>query len=200
MRRTSCFVLLFMLASLGGGWAKLGEKPDPYEIIDDPKQARAIFNDVVAALKKSYGFSLRLPSEVHLVHESVMDQMFANSPYKGAEVGLYTFKDGRHQIYVMKGWSRDVCSGVTAHEYTHAWQSENCPLDQELAVKEGFAMWIEMKHYDQIGAWKLAENVRETADPVYGVGVKTMLALEDKYGPKKLVELVKRVHTLAECK
>ncbi len=198
MRNQRPLILLLCLILWGGAWARLGDKPDPYEKIEDPAKARKILDDVMAYLKKNYNFRVSYPVQMNLVHESVMDAKFAGSPYKGAEVGLYTFEGGKHQIYVMKGWSRDVCSGVTAHEYTHAWQFDNCPRDQDLVLREGFACWVEMKYYDSVGAYQHAEDVRNHSDPVYGVGIKTMLALEDKVGPKKLVGMITTLRSARE--
>ncbi len=198
MRTLRPLILLFCLLTWGVAFAKLGDKPDPYEKIEDQAKAQEVFKEVQAFLKKQWGFSLTRSIKIDLVQASVMDKLMSASPYKGNEVGLYMMKDGQHQIYVMEGWNRDYCSGVTAHEYTHAWQAEHCPSGQDIVLKEGFANWIEMKYYDATGAYQFADNVRQEADPVYGVGVKTMMALEDKIGAKKLVELVQRVSTMAE--
>lgn len=198
MRTVRPLILLLCCLTWGIAVAKLGDKPDPYEKIESNKKAQEVFKDVQAQLRKNFGFSLALPVRLELVHESVMDQMMKASPYKGAEVGLYTMKNGQHHIYVMQGWNRDYCAGVTAHEYTHAWQTERVPAGQDIILREGFASWIEMKYFDSIGAYQYADNLRRQADPVYGVGIKTMMALEDKIGPRKLVELVQRASTMAD--
>lgn len=199
MRTTRLLLLLFLLFPCGVALAKLGEKPDPYEKIETQAKADEVFKDVQAFLRKNWGFSLSRPVQLALVHESEMDKLLAGNPYKGAEVGLYTMKDGHHQIYVMRGWNRDYCSGVTAHEFTHAWQADRCPYGQDIVLREGFASWIEMKYYDATGAYQMADNLRQQADPVYGVGIKTMMALEDKIGAKKLVELVQKISTVDEA-
>lgn len=88
MRSIRPLLLLLCLLLCAGAYAKIGDKPDPYEKIEDDKKAQEVFRDVQAELRKSFGFSLRLPARLELVHESVMDKLFAESPYKGNEVGL----------------------------------------------------------------------------------------------------------------
>jgi hypothetical protein len=192
-------VIFSLLLLLPGAWA-FARGGNPYERINDPAQAKEIFQDIREDLKTMFGMTVSGPVELNLVEPKVMDDLFKSSPYHGAEIGLYRHHNGRHEIYVMKDWSRDLCSGVTAHEYTHAWQTEHCPPGQEQVIREGFARWVEAKYYDKIGAYQMVENLRAVGDPVYGVGYKTMLAWEDKYGAPGLVKLVQKVNTVADVK
>lgn len=189
-----------MLVVATPAWAQIGDKkPDPYEKITTQAQADQIKAQVLKDLAKSFGLSLSRPVELHLVDAKVMDEQIGNSPYKGAEIGLYTgIKNGKHQVYVMEGWSRDKCQGITAHELVHAWQTENGLQMQEQALVEGLAMWIEYKYFDQLGAYQMSENIRDTADPVYGVGIKTLLGVEDRVGTANVVREVRKVRTVAE--
>ncbi|MGE0490919.1 MAG: hypothetical protein AB7S38_17060 [Vulcanimicrobiota bacterium] len=189
-------LLLMLLLTLPSPAQIGGKKRDPYEKIKTQAQADEVGKEVLADLNKLFGMRLTKPVDLHLVDPKVMDAKFASSPYKGAEIGLYTgIENGRHQVWVMEGWSRDVCQGVTAHELTHAWQTENGLNHQDQALIEGLAMWIEQRYYDHLGAYQLAENVRDTADPVYGVGIKALLALEDKVGALKVLAEVRKVRT-----
>lgn len=175
------------------------KKPDPYQKIETQKQADGVLTMVTQDLRTMFGMNLSYPVDLHLVDGKEMDAKFSDSPYKGAEIGLYTgIKGGRHQVYVMEGWSLDKCRGTTAHELTHAWQTENNLNSQEQALIEGLAMWVEMKYYDKIGAYQMSENVRDTADPVYGVGIKALMALEDKVGAHQVLQAIKNVSTVAE--
>jgi aminopeptidase N len=45
----------------------------------------------------------------------------------------FTFKAGCRANLVIR---------VTAHEYAHAWQGENCPLLDDPLLREGFAEWV----------------------------------------------------------
>ena len=192
------FVPLLLLALTPLAEARLGDPPNPYQRITEQSQAQEILVQVMASLKEMFGLTVSEPVDMHLVEAKEMDALFSGSPYHGAEIGLYRPQNGRHQIYVMKDWSRDMCSGITAHEFTHAWEKEHCPPMQSQVLKEGFARWIEAKYYDKIGAYESVARIREVADPVYGVGYKTMLEWETKYGATGLVKLVQHISTVSE--
>lgn len=193
-RLLSLTVVAVALVS-GLGFAQM---PDPYQHIDSDAEAQGLFSEVTSQLKSMYGLTVSTPVELKLVAPAEMDRLLGNNPYKGAEIGLYTMSGGHHVIYVMQGWSRDLCGGVMAHEFTHAWQQENCPPDQDRMIKEGFAVWISYKYLQHIGAYALALRETRRADPIYGVGIQTMLAWEDKVGDKGMVLLVKSVHTAGD--
>lgn len=170
---------------------------NPYEKIEKQAQAEALLNDVQANMASKFKLRLTKPVQIYLVTPQEMDKMMSKSPYKGAEVGIYTgIENGKHQVYVMNGWNRDVCSGITAHELTHAWQEENAPADQAQTVKEGFAMWVEYKFYDMIGAYTAADEMRQTADPVYGVGFFRVLEVEDVVGTAKVADTMRTASQL----
>lgn len=149
--------------------------------------------EVLSTMQSRFNLRLTRQVEMHLVEAEVMDKMISQSPYKGAQVGLYTgVKSGKHQVYVMKGWGRDQCAGIVAHELTHAWQQENAPYDQDLVLKEGFAMWVEYKYFDVTGAFAYAQRIRETADPVYGVGFFAVIETEDAVGANQVAEVMRK--------
>lgn len=168
---------------------------NPYQIIDQQAQAQDVLREVTGAMGSQFGMRLSKPVEIHLVEPSVMDGLLTKSPYKGAEIGLYTgVKNGKHQVYVMKGWARDMCAGITIHELTHAWQEENAPYAQNQVLKEGFAMWVEYKYFDATGAYTYAQRIRETADPVYGVGFLAVLDAESAVGASGVPPLMRKAN------
>lgn len=172
---------------------------DPYQLIDSQALARDVLQKVQGQLSSFFNMSLRTPVEIHLVEGKEMDRLLGQSPYHGAEIGLYTgITNGKHQIYVMKGWARDYASGITAHELTHAWQQENAPFNQEQVIKEGFASWIEYQYYDKIGAYSYAQRTKQQSDPVYGVGMQAMLDAEDAIGVKAMCQQMRRTVTLKD--
>lgn len=200
MRRTSLLMCALGLAALCGV-AALAKAPDPYEIIDKQAQADGVMRDVLSLMGSRFGLRLSKPVQNHLVEPSVMDKLLEDddSPYGGAEIGLYTgMENGKHQLYVMKGWARDYCAGITAHELTHAWQEENAPPDQDDVLSEGFAMWIEYRYYDAIGAYTYSQQMRETADPVYGVGLYAILDAEAVVGQNRVADLMRTARTVKD--
>lgn len=183
-----------MLAGAG-----LAKTSNPYQIIDKQAQADSLMREVLATMASRFQLRLSKPVELHLVEASVMDKMITQSPYKGAQVGLYTgVKNGKHQIYVMKGWGRDQCAGIIAHELTHGWQEENAPRQQDRVLKEGFAMWVEYKYFDLTGAFTYSQRIRETADPVYGVGFFAVLESEEAVGASKVADLMRTAVNASE--
>lgn len=192
--------LLIVLTFAGGALAQGGDSADPYAHVDSDAEGQALLSDVRTRLLALYGLSLSQPVVLHLADGPAMDALMASSPYKGAEIGLHRMgRDGIHHIYVLKGESRDTAGGILAHEYTHAWQSERCPRRQEQALIEGFAMWVQCKYLQNVGAYASARNITERmADVVYGVGLKAMLAWEDEIGDRALVQRVQQVSALSE--
>lgn len=189
-------VSLFGLLLVGLAHAKAA---NPYELIATQAQAEDVMRSVQATMAQNWGLRLTKPVQMHLVEAEEMDKLIGDSPYAGNEIGLYTgVAGGKHQVYVMKGWARDYASGITAHELTHAWQEENTPRTQEQAIKEGFAMWIEYRYYDITGAYSYADKMRNTADPVYGVGFFAMLDTETAVGASKVADLMRRAITLKD--
>lgn len=194
LKLTRWLFISFLLTGLA-----LAKSPDPYQVIDKQPLAEEILREVQATMAQKFSLRLTKPVEIHLVEAKEMDGLVGNSPYKGAEIGLYTgVRNGKHQVYVMKGWARDYCAGITAHELTHAWQEENTPRTQEQALVEGFAKWVEYKYYDAIGAYTFADRMRSTADPVYGVGFFALMDTERAVGQAKVADTVRKAVSLSD--
>jgi hypothetical protein len=94
-------------------------------------------------------------------------------------------------IYLLSGLPRTDFQAVTAHEYTHAWQSENCPPDQELILIEGFASWIEYQVYRKFGGMAGAKRIEESEDPIYGKGYREVREIAKEQGFVGLIRYVK---------
>lgn len=195
MRKNILFLVVFILSFIPSIVLSA-----PTDIINDSKQMDALIPKVKATLVKEFGIFIAITVDYHLVEGSEMDKIMNDSTYKGAEIGLHRFVNGRHEIYLMKGMSEDEFCATLAHELTHAWQIERCVRSQDMIVREGFAKWIEYKYLDLIGAYALANRMKEVADPVYGVGFKKMLDLEDKVGTKEMPNKIKTIVTINDIK
>jgi hypothetical protein len=119
-----------------------------------------------------------------------LDKICPNSPYNGNTVGLCTKSKAASIIYIMAGRAEDEVFSTLLHEYTHAWQEENCPK-QSPVLREGFARWVEYKGLKAIGFDLLAESYVGDRDPWYGLGLCKMFELEDKIGEKACLEYAK---------
>jgi len=203
MKKSSLFLtglFLLMLVTI----ALMTEAPgpasaqdDPYKIIATQADLDSIVAQVRGLLLANFSITFKLPVRSALVSAAKLDELYKGA-YRGAEIGLYHFAGNCHDIFIMTDMSRDSVTGTVAHEMTHAWQTDFCPADQDLVLKEGFANWIAYKIMQKIGAFTYAQNILEHADPVYGVGFKKMLEWEDALGERGLVEKVKKARSLAE--
>jgi hypothetical protein len=160
--------------------------------IFDENKVEKIFEEVKEALKKSPGLTVKFPiKEIKLVNKTELNKLLENKtleyiPHDGVS-GLHYYEkiNGRitiSEIYILNWLTPQRIISVIAHEYSHAWQAENCPDKQESMVREGFAEWVSFKLLKTKGYKDEAEDMLKTADPVYGGGLKKYLELEKKYG------------------
>lgn len=160
-------------------------------VVNDADEARKQLIKGLTFLKDSFGMTLSDPIDLYLVTGQELDSLYGG-PYRGNESGLYNYEDGRHKLYILVDLEKDEFVGLVNHELTHGWQAENCS-SQCLVIKEGFAIWIEYKTFRWLGAHYYANNINAyIADPIYGVGYRFVQRLEDKYGEKKLPEIIKK--------
>ena len=166
-----------------------------YKIIKTDSDLNAIYGEAKQILLTNFGIVIRLPIKTQVVTGKKLDE-FYHGKYRGAEIGLYRYGASGHEIYIMVDQEKDEALATLIHEMTHAWQTESCPANQDIIVKEGFARWVEYKSLDKIGAYVLANRIKQQADPVYGVGFKKMLEWEDKVGEKQLPIKIRKVLTI----
>jgi len=165
-------------------------------IINTQEDARKVLDKAKRVLKQKLGMTFRYPVVVEMVTGRKLDELAKGSPYKGAIVGLYTFQKGKHHVYMMKDVARDSFYGSMCHEMTHGWQVENCP-GQSIVLKEGLAVWVNYKVWIWDGAYTSARKLNQyIADPVYGVGYRFIQKLEDKYGEKSVLDVVKKLKNI----
>ncbi len=192
-------LLVFSLMSVRfiGSPGPASAEEDPYKVINTQSDLNAIIAQVRGLLIASFSITFKLPVRGTIVSGAKLDELYQGA-YRGAEIGLYRNSGNCHDIFIMADMGRDSVIGTVAHEMTHAWQSDFCPADQDIVLKEGFANWIAYKILQKIGAFTYAQNILEHADPVYGVGFKKMLEWEDSLGERGVVEKVKKARSLAE--
>lgn len=161
-------------------------------VIGTDADARLVLDKALAVMRERLGMTLARPVQVKVVDGKELDAVVPESPYRGRVIGLHTMRDGRHMVYLMRDKGRDQVFGTMCHELTHGWQAENCPR-QEPALQEGLAVWVEYKCLWWDGAYSLANRVHGIADPVYGVGYRYILKLEDAHGEKGVLQQVKKI-------
>jgi len=160
--------------------------------IFDRKKVNNIFEEVRETLKKNHKITVKFPiKEINPVDKTRLNELLLNKsleyvPDDGV-AGLHYYEkiNGRlkvSEIYILNGLTPRKILAVIAHEYSHAWQAENCPDRQDNRVREGFAEWVSFKILKTKGYNEEAENMLKTTDPVYGEGLKKYIDLEKKYG------------------
>jgi hypothetical protein len=189
-----CFILFF---SLGCGASRCFAQNPAIKIIQTQQDFEALITEARQLLLVNFAIAVKLPVKGTLVSAQELDKLYSGV-YRGAQTGFYHFAGDHHEIYMMTDMDRDECLATTCHEMVHAWQTEMCPRDQDVVVREGFARWVEYKMLDKIGAYYRARNLAETADPVYGVGFKKMQELEDKLGEMGVVLKVRQIKKLSD--
>jgi hypothetical protein len=188
-------LMSFLVMSSGAREIQAGPQDDAYKVISTQADLDAITIQVRQLLITQFSMTFRLAVKGTLVSGARLDELYGGV-YRGAQIGLYKNQGTYHEIYIMIDMNKDSCLATLTHEMTHAWQAENCPAHQDILVKEGFARWVEYKTLQKTGAYIPAQNLREHADPVYGVGFKKMLELEDKLGEQALVQKVKTMKAI----
>ena len=156
--------------------------------VSDPAQAYALYRRVRADLARWLGISLRVTCQLKLVSRYQLDEMITKSSLCHLDAdsrercfGLFV-REGKHRaIFVEYGLPRIVLMEVMAHEFAHAWQSENCRRDQHPEIQEGFAEWVAYKLLEGLGCRRRCERMLRR-DDLYGRGLRKMLKLENQGG------------------
>jgi hypothetical protein len=102
-------------------------------------------------------------------------------------LGVYVRQGLRRGIYVQNGLPRALLLHVAAHEFAHAWQSENCPLLNEPLLLEGFAEWTAYKTLGFYGFSSQQQRMPMRQD-IYGQGLRWAQQLEADRGESAVVE------------
>ena len=99
------------------------------------------------------------------------------------------------EIYILSGALPWRCASTVVHEYTHAWQSRNCP-PQDRALKEGFASWVQYHFLISINLPREPERLTRRSNPDYGESLKKLLEMEDELGPEGVIQYAKTAQAL----
>ena len=164
--------------------------------IYDQARARELFERVAGVITDRLGLGLNVGTDFTLVDHQHLQRLVTESPGDLPQdaskvVGLFARKGRERVMYLLSGMPQIVLIQVTAHEWAHAWQGENCPLLRDPLVREGFAEWVAYKTLQSMGAVKKAA-LMERQDSVYGAGLRKMLALEQQVGATGVLDFCRR--------
>ncbi|MBC8162193.1 MAG: protein DA1 [Roseiflexaceae bacterium] len=150
----------------------------------DPAEAATIFAATVASVEQQLGLKLRVGVAFRLVDVPTMTQLRAEGGVASDALqvmGLYQRQGALRMISVLYGLPRLAFRTTVAHEYAHAWQTENCPLLEDDLLREGFAEWVAYHHLRFLGCSRAAEDMRTSSHP-YQPMFESVLAIEGQRG------------------
>ncbi|HOL93015.1 MAG TPA: protein DA1 [bacterium] len=170
--------------------------------IIDERKIRSILDEVRRLAAQRLGLRVETPYAVRvqqLNKTSSEDAAKAKqgesmvSPLFGKELGLYRRMNGISEIFLLYGLPVEMIYETAAHEYTHAWQAENCPPDQSPQLREGFAQWVAGEILKLKGYTQALERLEARDDDPYGTGYQKIKTIERNLGRAALLEYVKTV-------
>lgn len=165
--------------------------------ISDPNQAHQLYRRVRAALAQSLGMNLREPCQLKLAGRDHLLELIDKSSLYSLDAdsrsrcfGLFIREGSYRAIFVEYGLPQIVLLEVVAHEYAHAWQSENCWGEATPTLQEGFAEWVVYKLLEGWGCNRRSERMLRRED-LYGQGLKQMLDWEREWGQGEVFRRVR---------
>ncbi len=168
----------------------------------DVEQIKQIMAEVEQLCVKHLGLKVNTPYQLQIKPMNSKSSIQANkakkgengdSPLFGKELGLYRRLNGKSEIFLLYGLPKEMLYDTAAHEYAHAWQSENCINNQSLEILEGFAQWVSSQILHIKNFPKTLEHLEARTDNPYGTGYHKVKSLEQRMGKVRMIEYIKKV-------
>lgn len=161
-----------------------------------PAEGQQLFEETVAQLQQQFGLTLHIGVEFRLIDAPTMRSIRSQDPHYPVDsdertLGLYQKQGRLRAIYMLYGLPRLIFRTTIAHEYAHAWQTENCPLLQDALLREGFAEWIAYHHLLWLGCHIAARRMLNSNHP-YRPALEKVLNLEQQYGQRGVLDYLRR--------
>jgi DNA-directed RNA polymerase subunit N (RpoN/RPB10) len=138
-------------------------------------------------IKHTYELKVEKLSGLSSLGVSQSDKLFSGrSPLYGKELGMYRQVGNRSEIFLLFGLPPELLYETAAHEYTHAWQAENCAADLGPELREGFAQWVAAGVLRAKGYANALERLEARRDFPYGTGYQRLRGLP----LRKILELL----------
>ncbi|MFH1738931.1 MAG: protein DA1, partial [bacterium] len=163
-------------------------------------QVRTIMNEVVELAGTRLGLVVKRPWTLRLNKLNTNGQASVNaarqglevaSPISGKEMGIYIERGDYREIVLLYGIPISMIYETAAHEFTHAWQAENCPPSQSLELREGFAQWVAAQILEVKGFNTTLEKLQSRMDKPYGTGYQRIARIEAAHGRSGIMEYVR---------
>lgn len=165
-------------------------------------QLAYVYVEAVAQLKAMGLVITRPVDNLTIMDQKNLEMSYYNTKNKeyvpsGGVGGFYSFssneKGSASRIFILNGLSYERALAVISHELTHAWQIDNCPMEQRLVYKEGFAQWVAYKVMLNRGYIDEANILLSSQDAIYGEGLRFMINVEAYYGVNGTIDYVKKL-------
>ena len=150
------------------------------------QQAETLYKEVRTFVDTLLGGQMDRVPEVRVVDK---DEIQTRKGGRAVQVTGFYRAYNPEMVYVLSGHTAKELGPTIAHEYTHAWQSRNCP-SQDRTLKEGFAVWVEYQYLLAKGERNEASSLLDTGRPDYDEGLQKCLEVEKKQGRKGLLKFV----------
>lgn len=170
--------------------------------IYDPALAHMLFDETVAGIVEQLNLVVTSKLTLRLVDRSDLWQaQHEDQPPPPLEqyrdpghhriLGLYVHRGNSRVIYMLYGLPRITFRTTLAHEYAHAWQSEQCPYLTDDFLREGFAEWVAFYHLLWLGATKAAHRML-SAHHSYLTALEYLFQLERTMGRAGVIEFIRQ--------
>ena len=168
---------------------KASECLEADKIIDSPTRVYRYAVQVVDWMKSDLGFTVSGPIEVSICPDFGRERLDGEKR-DPSTLGAFIRESTGGTIQVQAGLTARRLVQVVAHEWVHAWQSENCPEDQRLLIHEGLAQWGVAQLLKYLS---LSEDLRTLThrEDFYGDAYRWVAALEEKKGREALLNSVR---------
>jgi hypothetical protein len=158
--------------------------------VTDIDEANSILRGVAHFLREHLSMYVNHSSSLQLVSRDELQRAKGGYIKSKHLMGLFKKVGNKFNIYILYGLPKSLTSAVLAHEYSHAWQAENCPANQGVKLREGFAEWVSYKVLSHFGYKKEVEQMERRVD-VYGEGFKFIRKMEMERGIQYVFNFVK---------
>ncbi len=150
----------------------------------------SLYGEVKGFLARELGGLTIAPAPpVQLADKDELQTKFTRSG-RSLDVGGFYQPYNPEMIYILSGLTPIETAATLVHEYTHAWQSRNCPL-QDRALTEGFATWVQYHYLMSVGESPKAYRLTRHHDPDYGASLRALLAKEKKLGKAGVIKFAR---------
>ncbi|MBT9586921.1 hypothetical protein IV102_26505 [bacterium] len=162
----------------------------------DKGRVAALATQVVAFMQQQLGPEAKSLPPIQLVDLDEMQTKF-NESGRSVDVVAFYRPYNPEMVYLLSGETEIESGSHLAHELTHAYESRACP-QQDRALTEGFACWVQYHYLLSKGATAEAERITRHQDPDYGPSLVKLLKRSQSLGRDKFLQAVKKARKVED--